>query len=193
MTGVFSLSSTVGRRSSLFYLPHPEIKDFDPPSRGGYKNKYLFQKEHGLNINPDIPILSMITRLTETKGIDLVTNIIDELLSENIQFVILGSGEKKYEDFFSDLTKKYPNMKAFIKFDRAMSKKIYASSDIFLMPSKSEPCGLAQLIACSYGTIPIVRSVGGLADTIIPYGKSEKANGFSFDNFSKFFIYIINR
>ena len=75
-------------------------------------------------------------------------------------------------------------MKAFNKYDRAMSKKIYASSDIFLMPSKSEPCGLAQMIACSYGTIPIVRSVGGLADTIIPYGKSEKANGFSFDNFN---------
>lgn len=151
---------------------------------GKSKNKQALQKELGLNINPNVPLLAMITRITETKGIELVINIIEELLLENVQFVILGCGEKKYEDLFLNLAKNHPNMKALIKFDRALSKKIYASSDIFIMPSKSEPCGLAQMIACSYGAVPIVRSVGGLADTIMPYGGHDNGNGFTFDNFN---------
>jgi starch synthase len=151
---------------------------------GKFKNKNSLQKELGLQINPNVPLLAMITRLTETKGIDLVIAIIAELLSENIQFVLLGTGEERYEKKFSILSEKHSNIKALIKFDRAMSKKIYAACDIFIMPSKSEPCGLAQMIACSYGAIPIVRSVGGLSDSIRPYGKCEDSNGFSFDNFN---------
>jgi starch synthase len=125
----------------------------------------------------------MITRLASQKGIDLVAGIIDELLLENIQFVILGTGEEEYESFFRELEGKYSNVKALIKFDRVISKKMYAAADIFLMPSKSEPCGLAQMICCSYGTVPVVRAVGGLFDSIKPYG-TDGSNGFTFDNYN---------
>ena len=125
----------------------------------------------------------MITRLASQKGIDLVARVIDELLEENLQFVILGTGEAEYEEFFKALEQKHNNCKALIKFDRVISKKMYASADIFLMPSKSEPCGLAQMIACSYGTVPVVRAVGGLFDSIKPYG-TDGENGFTFDNYN---------
>ena len=125
----------------------------------------------------------MITRLATGKGIDLVLHVVEEILAEDVQLVILGTGEPEYEEAFRVLEAKYDNLKALIKFDRVLSKKIYAAADLFLMPSKSEPCGLAQMIACSYGTVPIVRSVGGLYDTIKPYGASG-ANGFRFDNYN---------
>ena len=150
---------------------------------GKSKNKKALQSELGLRIDAKIPLIVMITRLTATKGIDLVIHIIKELLSQNLQFVILGTGEEHYERIFRDLEKEYSNLRALIKFDRILSKKIYASADIFLMPSKSEPCGLAQMIACSYGTVPIVREVGGLFDTIIPYD-AENSNGFTFKNYN---------
>lgn len=150
---------------------------------GKKKNKLAFQKELGLPENPDIPLVVMITRLATAKGIDLVAAIIGELLLEDIQFVILGTGEPEYEDAFRALEKKYPNARALIKFDRVTSKKMYASADMFVMPSRSEPCGLAQMIACSYGTVPIVRAVGGLYDSIKPYG-TDNANGFTFDNYN---------
>lgn len=150
---------------------------------GKKKNKLAFQKEVGLPENADIPLVVMITRLATAKGIDLVAGIIDELLREDIQFVILGTGEPEYEQMFRELEKKYQNVRALIKFDRVISKKMYASADIFVMPSKSEPCGLAQMIACSYGTVPIVRAVGGLYDSIKPYGRDD-ANGFTFDNYN---------
>ena len=125
----------------------------------------------------------MITRFASQKGIDLVLHILDELLNEKVQVIILGTGEKEYEDAFRAIAARRPNLKALIKFDRVLSKKMYAGADIFLMPSKSEPCGLAQMIACSYGTIPVVRSVGGLYDSIRTYGE-EGANGFRFDNYN---------
>jgi len=146
-------------------------------------NKLALQKEIGLEQSLDTPLIVMITRLTAGKGIDLVIHIIEELLAENVQVAILGTGDKEYEDAFCELDKKHKNLRALIKFDRALSKKMYASADIFLMPSKSEPCGLAQMIACSYATIPVVRSVGGLHDSIIPYGE-EGSNGFRFDNYN---------
>ena len=150
---------------------------------GKRKNKLAFQKEVGLPVNADIPLLVMITRLASQKGIDLVARVIDELLCENIQFVVLGTGEPEYEALFKNLEEKHQNCKALIKFDRVISKKMYASADIFIMPSKSEPCGLAQMIACSYGTVPVVRAVGGLYDSIKPYG-SDGENGFTFDNYN---------
>lgn len=150
---------------------------------GKAKNKKLLQEELGLKVDKNIPLVVMITRLTAGKGIDLVLHIIEELLSEKVQVVILGTGEKEYEEAFIALSKKYENLKALIKFDRVISKKMYAAADIFLMPSKSEPCGLAQMISCSYGTVPVVRSVGGLYDSIKPYG-TEGANGFRFDNYN---------
>ena len=162
-------------------IEYPYSKD--DVFEGKRKNKLALQREVGLPENPDIPLVVMITRLATAKGIDLVSAIIDELLNENIQFIILGTGEQTYEDMFRELEKRHSNLKALIKFDRVISKKMYASADIFVMPSRSEPCGLAQMIACSYGTVPVVRAVGGLFDSIKPYG-SEGENGFTFDNYN---------
>ena len=150
---------------------------------GKAKNKKAFLAEIGLPYKKDTPLLVMITRLASQKGIDLLLAILDELLMEDIQLVILGTGEKEYENALIEAEKRHDNLKALITFDRVLSKKMYAAADIFLMPSKSEPCGLAQMISCSYATIPVVRSVGGLKDTIIPYG-AEGANGFRFDNYN---------
>ena len=150
---------------------------------GKAKNKKALQAELGLPADKNTPLVVMITRLTAGKGIDLVLHIIEELLAEKVQVVILGTGDKEYEMAFSRLAEKHENLKALIKFDRVISKKMYAAADIFLMPSKSEPCGLAQMIACSYGTVPVVRSVGGLYDSIKPYAPGE-GNGFRFDNYN---------
>ena len=150
---------------------------------GKAKNKAALQAEVGLPVEADTPLAVMITRFASQKGIDLVLHILDELLNEKVQVIILGTGEKEYEDAFRAIAARRPNLKALIKFDRVLSKKMYAGADIFLMPSKSEPCGLAQMIACSYGTIPVVRSVGGLYDSIRTYGE-EGANGFRFDNYN---------
>ena len=151
---------------------------------GKAKNKAALQAEVGLPVLADVPLVVMITRFASQKGIDLVLHILDELLCENVQVIVLGTGEKEYEDAFRAAQWRHPdNFRALIKFDRVISKKMYAGADIFLMPSKSEPCGLAQMIACSYGTIPVVRSVGGLYDSIRTYGE-EGANGFRFDNYN---------
>ena len=150
---------------------------------GKAKNKKALQAELGLLQKPKIPLIVMISRLTDGKGIDLVLHVIEELLLEDVQFAILGTGDVKYENILRDIASSHDNFKAILKFDRVLSKKMYAGADIFLMPSKSEPCGLAQMIACSYGTVPIVRAVGGLVDSIIPYGK-DGANGFRFDNYN---------
>ena len=151
---------------------------------GKAKNKAALQAEVGLPVIADVPLVVMITRFASQKGIDLVLHILDELLCENVQVIVLGTGEREYEDAFRAAEWRHPdNFRALIKFDRVISKKMYAGADIFLMPSKSEPCGLAQMIACSYGTIPVVRSVGGLYDSIRTYGE-EGANGFRFDNYN---------
>lgn len=155
----------------------------DNVKEGKRENKLGFQKEFGLPLSEDIPLISIVTRLTATKGIDLILHIIEELLDADVQIVVLGTGESKYEDAFKRLSEKHNNLVSIIKFDRVLSKKIYAASDIFLMPSKSEPCGLSQMIACSYGAVPIVRSVGGLYDTIINWNE-DGGNGFRFDNYN---------
>ena len=136
--------------------------------------------ELGLDDDPGAPLIAMITRLTHGKGVDLLLHIFDEMMEQNVRFVLLGTGDAEYERVFSELCARYPGKAtAEIRFDRALSKRIYAATDVFLMPSKSEPCGLAQMIACSYGTLPIVRAVGGLYDTIHP-----EVNGFVFKNFN---------
>ena len=150
---------------------------------GKAKNKAALQAEVGLPQAADVPLVVMITRFASQKGIDLVLHIMDELLCESVQVIVLGTGEKEYEDAFRAIESRHQNFKALIKFDRVLSKKMYAGADIFLMPSKSEPCGLAQMIACSYGTVPVVRSVGGLYDSIRAYGE-EGANGFRFNNYN---------
>ena len=160
---------------------------------GKAKNKKALQKELGLPLVPSCPLAVMITRLTAGKGIDLVLHVVEELLKENMQLVILGTGEADYEAAFSALEEKYSNFRALIKFDRVLSKKMYAAADIFIMPSKSEPCGLAQMIACSYGTVPIVRAVGGLYDSIKPYD-AEDSNGFVFENYNAHeLLYTVKR
>ena len=195
----FGLSSIIrGARYKMRGVINGIDYDYFSPEKGGdiyysyntrtyksgkAKNKAALQAEVGLPVEADIPLVVMITRFASQKGIDLVLHIIDELLLENVQVVVLGTGEKEYEDAFRGVESRHPNFKALIKFDRVISKKMYAGADIFLMPSKSEPCGLAQMIACSYGTIPVVRSVGGLYDSIRTYGE-EGANGFRFDNYN---------
>ncbi len=151
---------------------------------GKAANKAALQSALSLPQKPNAPLIVMITRLTAGKGIDLVLRIVDELLTDDVQFVVLGTGDVEYESAFEELEKRYPDkVRALIKFDRVISKKMYAAADIFVMPSKSEPCGLAQMIACSYGTVPVVRSVGGLFDSIRAYGE-ENSNGFRFDNYN---------
>ncbi len=169
---------------------NPEIGgDIETPytvetvKKGKAANKLALQNELGLTEDTKIPMIAMITRLTAGKGIDLVVRILDELLEENVQFVVLGTGDKEYEYAFATIAQRHDNCKALIKFDRVTSKKIYASADLFLMPSKSEPCGLSQMIACAYGTLPVVRSVGGLYDSIEHYHDGV-GNGFRFDNFN---------
>ncbi len=158
---------------------------------GKAKNKKVLCEELGLSTDEDIPLAVMITRLASQKGVDLFLHVADEMLNERVQIVVLGTGEREYEDALRSLEARHSNFKALIKFDRVISKKMYASADIFLMPSKFEPCGLAQMICCSYGTIPVVRAVGGLYDTIIPYG-CDNSNGFNFSNYNAHeFLYAV--
>ncbi len=151
-------------------------------------NKAELQKMLNLPEKPDTPVISMISRLVSHKGFDLVLNIIEELLQSDVQFVVLGTGDSYYENFFKDLAGRYPDkMSAQIMFNNDLSRKIYAGSDIFLMPSKSEPCGLSQMIACRYATIPVVRETGGLYDSIKPL-----QNGYTFTNYNAHdMLYVI--
>lgn len=143
------------------------------------------QEELGLPLRDDIPVMAMITRLVEPKGIDLVVESIDRLLYDDaVQFVLLGNGDYQYEAFFRGLESRHPdNARCLIKFDPATSRRIYAGADLFLMPSRIEACGLAQMISCRYGTVPIVRETGGLADSIQDC-RLGKGNGFVFANYS---------
>ena len=150
------------------------------------RNKEQLQRELNLPVNKNIPMIGMVSRLTHQKGCDLITRVLDELLKENIQVVILGTGDYMYEESFKSFASRYPNkLSANIKFSNELAHKIYASSDMFLMPSLFEPCGLGQLIALRYGSVPIVRETGGLRDTVIPYNEyDETGNGFGFRNYS---------
>ncbi|MGL4990330.1 MAG: glycogen synthase GlgA [Sarcina sp.] len=149
------------------------------------ENKLALQKELSLPVDKDIPMIALITRLTDQKGIDLIINEISNITNENVQLVVLGTGDKKYEDSFRDFRARYSEkIAAIITFDTALSHRIYAGADMFLMPSRFEPCGLGQLIALRYGAVPIVRETGGLKDTIEAYDEIlERGNGFSFKNY----------
>lgn len=148
-------------------------------------NKQKLQEYFSLPVREDVPVIGMVTRLVGHKGLDLVKAVLDELLATtDIQFVVLGSGEWQYESFFKDMAAKYPNkMGLKLGFVPSLSKKIYAGADMFLMPSKSEPCGLSQMISLRYGTIPIVRETGGLRDSIKDSGDGE-GNGFTFSSYN---------
>lgn len=152
---------------------------------GKKTNKEELLNELGLK-DDGSPVLSMVTRLVDHKGVDLVRAVFDDIIAEGYKVVILGSGEKEYEDFFSAMKEKYPDRVALVVgFIPALAKKIYAASDMFLMPSKSEPCGLAQMISLRYGTIPIVRETGGLRDSIFDCG-SLNGNGFTFKTYNAY-------
>lgn len=149
-------------------------------------NKEDLQKQLNLPVNKEIPMIGIVSRLTHQKGCDLIIRILDDLLKEDIQVVILGTGDYIYEKSLKSFSDKYPNkLSSNIMFSNELAHKIYASSDMFLMPSLFEPCGLGQLIALRYGSIPIVRETGGLKDTVIPYNEyTEEGNGFGFRNYS---------
>lgn len=150
-------------------------------------NKVLLQKDLGLPISRRTPMVAMVTRLVAAKGLDLVVRMMDEILQhEDIQFVLLGTGDKEYEDWFKGLAWRFPKkVSANIYFSNQLAQRIYAASDIFLMPSNYEPCGIGQLIALRYGSVPVVRETGGLKDTIIPYDKyTKQGNGFRFADYN---------
>lgn len=150
------------------------------------KNKKALQKALGFHVDEKTPMIAMVTRLVDNKGLDLLSFIFDELMEENIQFVLLGSGDKAIENQFIHFQDKYPQKaSAHIYFGESFARKIYGSSDIFLMPSRFEPCGLGQLMAMRYGSIPVVRKTGGLADTVIPYNRyTGEGTGFAFENYN---------
>ena len=176
-----------------YYNPESDpvlLTGFTPTRMAGKaKDKTAMQKEVGLPERKDVPILSIISRLASHKGLDIVTECIWSIVKNNdVQLIVLGKGEEKYEQMFLTLQAAYPEkVRALITYDRDLSKRIYAATDIFLMPSKSEPCGLSQMIASRYGAIPVVRETGGLYDSIKPFwmdGDKMMGNGFTFANYS---------
>ena len=154
--------------------------------------KEELQRMLNLPVKPETPIIAMITRLVSHKGLDLVKEVIEQALRQDIQFVLLGTGDSMYENYFSDLARRYQGkVVSIISFNSDLSRKIYSGADIFLMPSKSEPCGLSQMIASRYGTVAIVRETGGLRDSISPYGAG--GNGFTFHDYNAYdMLYVIN-
>lgn len=176
-----------------------DTKEFDPQAdenlecrysaddlTGKYYDKEQLMKELDITARPSTPLIGMVTRMTEQKGLDLVRAVLEELLYENVAFVLLGSGEEQYENFFKYIADKYPDKTAIcLGYSDALARRIYAGSDFFLMPSMFEPCGISQMIAQRYGTLPIVRETGGLRDTVQPYNiYTQEGNGFSFANYN---------
>ena len=161
-------------------------KNYDVSSiKNKAQNKHKLQKEMGLP-KSDVPLVGLISRLVNQKGLDLIGECIHQIMKTDLQLVILGLGDEYYENLFKNLRQKYPDkVGVFIGFNAELAQKIYAGSDMFLMPSKFEPCGLGQLISLRYGTIPIVRETGGLADTIRDYNPlTKEGNGFTFKEYS---------
>lgn len=149
--------------------------------------KAELQKRCGLPVRTDVPLIGLVSRLVEHKGLDIICDAIDEMMALDVHFIILGTGDEAYENILKDAASRYPNKISLnLCFSRAMASQIYAASDIYLMPSKSEPCGLSQLLAMHYGSVPIVHETGGLKDTVIPYNcESGEGLGFTFQSFTK--------
>ena len=156
-------------------------KNFSPTKMAGKKDcKAALQERVGLEVNPDVPLIACVSRLVSHKGFDMVTSILDDIMGMGVQMVVLGTGEWKYEEAFRHTAWKYPGrFSAQIAYSADLSSAIYAGADLFLMPSVAEPCGLSQMIAMRYGTVPIVRETGGLRDTVISAGLPD-ARGFTF-------------
>ncbi|MDU4861440.1 MAG: glycogen synthase GlgA [Terrisporobacter othiniensis] len=150
------------------------------------QNKIKLQEILGLEVNPNIPLVGIVSRLTSQKGLDLINYMMPEIMRENLQMVVLGTGEHQYQSMFNYYNSNFSNkLSARITFDSAFAQQIYAACDIFLMPSLYEPCGIGQMLAMRYGSIPIVRETGGLKDTVTPYNQyTGEGNGFSFTNYN---------
>lgn len=185
----FKLCGILNGIDVVSYNPQtdPDIwKNYSADDSAGKKeNKAQLQELMMLPVRDDVPVISMVTRLVSHKGLDLVKAVADELLStQDVQLIVLGSGDWQYESFFKELAARYPDkMGLWLGFVPDLARKIYAGSDMFLMPSKSEPCGLSQMVALRYGTIPIVRETGGLRDSVQDSGNGE-GNGFTFANYN---------
>ncbi len=179
-----------------YYNPATDAALFANYSAEDFSNKAIckaeLQKMLNLPVKPDTPIIAMITRLVSHKGLDLVKEVIEQVLRNDVQFVLLGTGDSMYENYFSDLGRRYQGkVVSVISFNADLSRKIYSGADIFLMPSKSEPCGLSQMISSRYGTVAVVRETGGLRDSITPYGAG--GNGFTFHDYNAYdMLYVIN-
>ena len=171
------------------FNPETDSKIYKNYNSGNFEykkeNKSGLQREMGLPI-ADSPLIGLVSRLTGQKGLNLIVDSFEQLMNRDLQFVLLGSGDEYYESIFKDFQKRFPQkFSAYIGFNAELAQRIYAGSDIFLMPSRFEPCGLGQIISLRYGTIPVVRSIGGLADTITDFDENKAdGNGFSFTEFS---------
>jgi starch synthase len=164
--------------------------------KGKKANKVRLQQDLGLPVGEDLLLLAMVSRLTGQKGLDLLLHIFDELLGENLQLVILGAGEERYERSLADLASRYPQkFRLCLEFNETLARRIYGAADLFLMPSLFEPCGLGQMIALRYGSVPVVRETGGLRDTVFAYNEQTgEGNGFSFSNDNAHdFLYTVRR
>jgi starch synthase len=194
------------RRDRLFgVLNGIDLDEFDPATDpfleanytresldGRLQNKLGLQREADLRLDPQAPVMGIIARLTDQKGFDLITSVIEAALQHlGAQFVLLGTGEQRYHDFFAKLTDRYPGQAGvFLTFNASLARRIYAGSDLFLMPSQFEPCGLGQMIAMRYGSVPVVRAVGGLADTVHDYDATTgEGTGFVFDDYDPMAFY----
>lgn len=162
------------------------FRSFDNFPQAKKENKKHLQRILGLPVREDQAVLGMVSRLVDQKGLDLLAHVIEEILALDIQMVILGTGENRYEQMLRNFAAKYPEKLAIrLEFSDKLAHEIYAGADLLLMPSRFEPCGISQMIAMRYGTIPIVRETGGLKDTVIPYNESTgSGNGFSFQNYN---------
>lgn len=154
--------------------------------RDKYINKINLQNEAGLEVNEDIPLFGLISRLVDQKGLDILAGCLSEMLKRPLQFILLGTGEERYHRIFEEAKRNHPNkVSVTLGYDAVLAQKIYAGSDIFLMPSRYEPCGLGQIISLKYGTVPLVRKTGGLADTIVDVTENPNTgNGFVFTEYS---------
>jgi starch synthase len=160
------------------------------------QNKIELQKLVGLPVNPDKPLLAMVSRLVASKGLELVARVLDEMLNLDIQVVVLGSGDEQYQNLFLQAAAQRPEQLAVhIGFDDRLAHRIFAGSDLFLMPSQYEPCGIGQLLAMRYGSLPIVRETGGLSDTVLSYNEQTgQGNGFSFTHYNAHdMLYTVER
>ncbi|WP_243291141.1 glycogen synthase GlgA [Bacillus sp. FJAT-47783] len=189
----FKSSSLVGILNGIdddLYNPANDpyiVKEYNESSvQNKMHNKLALQEMFGLPLKKDVPLIVMVTRLTKQKGLDLVKAVLHEILEKDVQFLVLGTGDQEFENYFRHMEWAYPTKcKAYIGFNEALAHQFYAGADLFLMPSKFEPCGLGQLIALRYGAIPIVRETGGLNDTVLSYRENtKKGNGFTFKNFN---------